>query len=96
MKSVAVQFYLPREFFEKLEKENISTQDTLCHIDNIFRKNSFEQEINGLYLSSKSNAVSAIITAQQLNKEIPYFETFVKNFKLYHINDIDPLVNIKI
>lgn len=91
-----IQFNLGRDFEELLEKNAIPLNSTLCEIENIMKKYDFINEINGIYKSNKANSVSAILAAQTLIKQIPYFKESVKNFKMYHVDMEDSFKQLTI
>lgn len=91
----AIQFNLPDEYYIMKEKEGLSFLDCMNEIEHILKKRSFKQEIQGFYTSTKADSVSGVLTAQELLK-IPLFKKYVRDFKLYLINEINSLNNIEI
>lgn len=94
-RGVAIQFNLPQEYFVEKESLGFSALECFNEIEYIMKKRSFKQEILGFYTSSKANSVIGVITAQELIK-IPLFKKYVRDFKMYLINEVDSLNNIEI
>lgn len=73
-----VQFYLNKDFFEKIEKENYDNNLIISKIEKIAKKNGFECEIDGIYKSKTNNSVAAVLFAQELIREIPFLKIMFK------------------